>query len=388
VVGEEGAALVAVIDGGTRLARAALTCWDHGRAVLPVDPALTRSEMDVLFDRLRPAFVMADGELFRYPDGQPVAREVVAVVATSGTTGEPKGVELTRAGMVAMGRGYSDGLGAGPDDKWLACLPLHHVASLAVLARAYVTGVPWIVHDDFDVQRVADAPHDEGATIVSVVPTALHRLLESGGPLHEYRCVIVGGAPCPPALRSRAIERKVGIVDAYGMSETWGGWALDGVPIEGAEARVAADGELLVRGPMVMRAYRRDPEETAAVLEPDGWLHTGDVGTFADGIVTVTDRKKDIIITGGVNVSPTEIETVLAEHPRVQDVCVVGLPDEEWGERVVAYVVATAPPSVDDLREFARDRLAPPKLPREVRWIPEIPRSPSGKPLRRVLRDR
>ncbi|GIU91059.1 MAG: hypothetical protein KatS3mg010_2158 [Acidimicrobiia bacterium] len=137
---------------------------------------------------------------------------------------------------------------------------------------------------------------------------------------------------------------------------------------------------------MVMRGYRLDPEQTASVLESDGWLHTGDVGTYDGGVVRVVDRKKDLVITGGVNVSPTEVEAVLAQHPAVDDVCVVGLPDDEWGERVVAYVVADAPPCVEDLRAFARDRLSAPKLPREVRVVTEIPRSPSGKPLRRLLR--
>ena len=260
---------------------------------------------------------------------------------TSGTTGTPKGVELTRAGMEVMGRGYSNGLEAGPGDRWLACLPLHHVASLGVFARAFVTGVPWTVHDGFDIARVARAPRAEGATMVSVVPTALRRLLDAGAPMHEYRRVIVGGAPCPPSLRSRAEQLGVQVVDAYGMTETWGGWALDGIPIEGAEARLADDGELFVRGEMVMRGYRLDPGQTELVLGADGWLATGDVAELDAGRVRVVDRKKDLVITGGVNVSPTEVEGVLAHHAAVRDVCIVGAFDEEWGERVVAYVVAS-----------------------------------------------
>ncbi len=129
-----------------------------------------------------------------------------------------------------MGRGYSDGLDAGPADRWLACLPLHHVASLGVLARSYVTGVPYTVHDGFDLDRVARSPRTEGTTIVSLVPTTLRRLLDAGAPLHEYRLIVLGGAPCPPALRARAEEAGVGVVDAYGLSETWGGFALDGAP--------------------------------------------------------------------------------------------------------------------------------------------------------------
>ena len=288
-----------------------------------------------------------------------------------------------------MGRGYSAGLDAGPGDRWLACLPLHHVASLGALARAFVTDVPWTVHEGFDIDRVARAPHDEGASIVSLVPTALLRLLDAGAPMHEYRRVIVGGAPCPPALRERAEAAGVCVVDAYGMTETWGGWALDGVPIAGAEARVAPDGELFVRGDMVMRAYRFDTALTDAVLAPDGWLATGDIAVIDDDVVRVIDRKKDLLISGGVNVSPTEVEATLSHHPDVHDVCIVGVADAEWGERVVAYVVPVdraRPPSLDLLRAFGREQLSAAKLPREVRIVEEIPRSPGGKPLRRLLR--
>lgn len=388
----EGIAVVAAPLSGRRLADAVLRAWDRGDAILPVDPAAPVAELRRLLARLRPTHLDEGAGPVPVPRsewgaaGVPAPPGTAAIVVTSGTTGEPKGVELTRRGMEVMGRGYSDGVGAGPADRWLACLPLHHVASLGVLARAYVTGVPWTVHDGFDVERVARAPRAEGATIVSVVPTALRRLLDAGAPLREYRRVIVGGAPCPPALRARAEDAGAVVVDAYGMSETWGGWALDGVPIAGARARVANDGELLVRGAMVMRGYRLDPDQTASVLDADGWLHTGDVGTYEGGVVRVVDRKKDLVITGGVNVSPTEVESVLVQHPAVDDVCVVGVPDDEWGERVVAYVVADAPPRIEDLRAFARDRLSAPKLPREVRVVAEIPRSASGKPLRRLLR--
>jgi O-succinylbenzoic acid--CoA ligase len=379
--------VVAVIAAGPALAEAAVRCWDEGRAILPVNPAFTAAEIATLLERLRPTHV--DGT--RHPAGVPAPPDTAAIVVTSGTEGLPKGVELTRAGMEVMGRGYSAGLDAGPTDRWLACLPLHHVASLGALARSYVTGVPCTVHDGFDLDRVARSPHDEGTTIVSLVPTAMRRMLDAGAPLHEFRRVITGGAPCPVALRARAEELGVGVVDAYGLSETWGGFALDGLPIAGADVGLAADHEVLVRGPMVMRQYRLDRVRTESVLDGEGWFRTGDVGTIdAEGRVAVVDRLKDLVITGGVNVSPTEVEGVLARHPDVHDVCVVGVPDDEWGELVVAFVVARpgAPvPSIDELRAFGRDRLSAPKLPRAARAVDAIPRTASGKPLRRVLRE-
>jgi O-succinylbenzoic acid--CoA ligase len=384
--------VIAAPLAGPALAAVVFAAWQAGEAVLPLNPAAPTAERQRLLARLRPTHVHdADG---RRPlsGGVPAPAGTVAVMATSGTTGDAKGVELTRAGMEMMGRGYSAGLDAGPGDRWLACLPLHHVASLGVLARAFVTGVPYTVHDGFDLGRVARAPRAEGVTIVSVVPTALHRLLDADAPMHEYRRVIVGGAPCPPALRARAEAAGVRVVDAYGMTETWGGWALDGRPITGAEARVASsDGELEVRGAMVMRRYRLDAEQTEMVLAPDGWLSTGDVGVIdGDGLVRVVDRKKDLVITGGVNVSPTEVEAVLSHHPDIRDVCIVGAPDDEWGERVVAYVVPAepgTPPSLADLRAFGREQLSAAKLPRELQVVAEIPRSAGGKPLRRFLRD-
>jgi O-succinylbenzoic acid--CoA ligase len=382
--------VVAVIDSGPRLARAALACWEHGRAVMPVNPAFTRPELDALFERLRPNAILAGGEVFDYDGGERAAPGIAAIVVTSGTAGEPKGVELTVEGMEVMGHGYSKGLLAGPNDRWLMCLPLHHVASLGALARSFVTGVPYTVHEQFDIDAVATSPASEGTTMVSLVPTTLRRLLDANAPIQHFRRVIVGGAPCPPTLRSRAEVRGATIVDAYGLSETWSGFALDGMPIDGAEVQIAADGEILVRGAMVMHGYRLNPELTATVLEPDGWLHTGDVGGYDEaGRLRVVDRLKDIIITGGVNVSPTEVEAVLAHHPEIADVCVIGTPDEEWGERVVAVLVPRPDtyPTLDAVREFARDQLSPTKLPREIRVVDEIPRGGSGKPLRRVLRD-
>ncbi len=384
--------VVAVVATGPPLAEAARRCWDEGRAVLPINPAFTGAEITTLLERLRPTLIagLDAGDPSAYPGGLPAPAGTAAIVVTSGTEGAPKGVELTRAGMEVMGRGYSDGLDAGPADRWLACLPLHHVASLGALARSHVTGVPCTVHDGFDMERVARSPRDEGTTIVSLVPTAMRRLLDADAPLHEFRWVISGGAPCPPALRARAVGLGVRVVDAYGLSETWGGLALDGVPIEGAEVRLDDDAEIVVRGAMVMRAYRLDPIRTAEAIDADGWFHTGDVGAFDDaGRVHVIDRLKDLVITGGVNVSPTEVEGVLATHPDVHDVCVVGEPDDEWGELVVAYVVARVgarPPSIDELRAFGRDRLSGPKLPRAMRAVDTIPRTASGKPLRRLLR--
>ena len=319
------------------------------------------------------------------PD-EPVSPDVAAVVVTSGTSGEPRGVELTWDGLMSSSVAVSFALEVGPGDKWLCCLPVHRVAGLAILARSWALGTPVEVHPGFDVDAVARSE----ASLVSLVPVMARRLVEAGVDLTSaFRRVLLGGGPIPADLPG---------VRGYGLTETWGGVVYDGIPLSGADVRLApaSDDEIQVHGSMVMKGYRLAPEETAAAFtgtpETGGrWLRTGDVGAFDDdGRLRVVDRLRDLVITGGVNVSPSEVEAVLATHPGVADVAVGGRPDPEWGERVVAYVVPadpSAPPNVDELRDFARDRLSPAKLPREVVSIEAVPRTDGGKPLRRLLRD-
>src|SRR5581483_9539787 len=339
--------LTAVLLPRSGAAAAVTAAWDAGEAVTVLDPAGPTAALAATLDRLRPTHLL-DGDGRRpLGGGVPVAAGVCAVVVTSGTTAAPKGVELTTAGLETIGRGCNAAIGAGASDRWLLCLPLHHVAGLAILARARASGAAVTVDAGFEPDAVACAPRERGATLVSLVPTMLKRLLDAGAPLADYRALVVGGAPMPPAVRARAREVGAPVVDAYGMSESWGGVVLDGVPSAGME------------------------------------------GTFDDGgRLRVVDRRRDIIITGGVNVSPTEVEVVLAQHPAIADVGVAGVPDDEWGERVVAFVVTRdgdPTPSLGDVRAFASERLSAPKVPRQVVGVAEIPRSPGGKVLRRLL---
>lgn len=338
--------------------------WDAGDAVLVLDPLAPDAEVARIVGRMDPA--------------AGVAPEVAAVVVTSGTTGAPKGVELTWDGLAASAAAIGAALEVGAGDRWLACLPLHHVAGLAVLGRAWVTGTPvTVVAGGFDVAAVAGAD----ATLVSLVPTMLRRLRQAGADTDRFRRILLGGGPVR--------ERAPNVVATYGMTETWGGVVHDGHPLAGVELAIADDGEILVRAPMVMRAYRLDPDQTEAAFA-GGWLRTGDAGALdAGGRLRVLDRLKDLIISGGVNVSPSEVEAVLARHPAVADVCVAGAPDAEWGERVVAYVVpldpAGTPPALTELRAFAAGELSAAKLPRQVVVANAIPRTAGGKPLRRLL---
>lgn len=383
-------ALVATLLPNQQIAAIAIAAWDAGEAIAPIALSATRHEIADRLAQLRPTHLVdADGR-HGLADGLPVAADSAAVVTTSGTTGAPKLVELTRTGMDVMGHGYREAVGASRDDCWLACMPLAHVASLAIVARAYVGGLPFVVHDGFDPERVASSYARDGTTMISLVPTALTRLLDAGAPLERFRCLIIGGAVLAPQLRARAEAAGARVVDAYGLTETWGGCAIDGRPNAGIELRLGDADEVEVRGEPVMRGYRFDTEGTAEAFTTDGWYRTGDIGRLdpQNGRLTIVDRRKDLVISGGVNVSPTEVEAVLGAHPDVRDVCVIGAVDPEWGERVVVVVVPTdtaRPPSLTALREFGRDRLSAPKLPREIRIVADIPRSASGKALRRLL---
>ncbi len=379
--------LVAVVLPRPAAAAEIVRAWEAGRAVLPLDPGAPAPELRGILEALRPTqLVDRDGrETLR--GGELVEDGVGAVVATSGTTGRPKGVELTAAGIEASARAVSAALGTGQGDRWLVCVGLHSVAGLAIVARAWHGGVPMEVHERFDAASVVAAAA-RGATLVSVVPTMLARLLDADAGLERFRHVLLGGAPAPAGLVQRAVDLDVPVVRTYGLTETFGGVVHDGHPLHGVELAIAEDAEITLRGPMLLRRYRRDPAATRLALR-EGWLHTADLGRIGpDGRLRVLGRRDDLVITGGVSVHPAEVEAVLARHPGVADVAVGPAPDPEWGQRLVAYVVPLdrlLPPTLGDLRAFARERLAAAKTPRELVLMDGLPRTASGKILRRRL---
>jgi O-succinylbenzoic acid--CoA ligase len=382
-------ALVAIALPRPAAARAIVAAWEAGEAVLPLDPDAPAPELAATLAAARPTHLLDGDGRGRRPGGQPAEAGVAAVVATSGTSGAPKLVELGADAIRWSALATSAALGAGPGDRWLCCVPVHGVAGLAVLARAWHTGLPVAVHERFDPAAVRAAAGR--ATLVSLVPAMLRRLLAAGDEAARFRRVLLGGGPVPADLVEEATRRGVKLVRTYGLTETFGGMAHDGHPLDGAQVRIGdPEGEIMVRGPMLFRRYRGDPARTAAVLA-DGWLRTGDLGRVGpDGRLTVLGRADDLVISGGVNVHPDEVEAVLATHPGVAEAAVAGRPDPEWGQRVAAFVVPrdpARPPTLDELRAFTRRRLAAAKAPRELLLVPALPRSPSGKLLRRLLGD-
>jgi O-succinylbenzoic acid--CoA ligase len=378
--------LVAIALPPTRAWPAIEACWAEGAAVLPLDPRAPAADRDRALGALRPTEVWdGDGRRPR-ADGVPVADRIAAVIGTSGTTGEPRGVELSHAALASAAASANTALAARTTDRWLCCLPLHGIAGLGVAVRARHAGLPVEIHDGFSVEAVGAAVAG-GAGLLSLVPTQLTRLLDAGAPMDRAATILLGGGPIPPAVRQRARAAGVPVIATYGLTESAGGCVWDGYVLTDVQVAIGADDEILLAGPRLLDRYRLRPELTAATLVA-GWLRTGDAGRLHDGRLEVLDRIKDLVVTGGVNVSPTEVERVLAGCPGVADVAVRGRPDPEWGERVVAYVVPIdpgAPPELADVRAFARDHLAAPKLPRELVVVAAVPRSAGGKVIRRLL---
>lgn len=361
------------LDAGPAFVDALLRIWERGDAVLPVDRRLPPPARDALIAALRPTSLVDEhGE--RSLAGEPTEDGDALVVATSGTSGEPKGVVLTHEAVTASARVTNAHLGVGAGDHWLACLPLSHVGGLTVITKALTAGVPLTVLPGFDTVAVESAARS-GATLVSLVATALRRI-DPG----LFRLIVLGGSR-PPA------DLPANVVVTYGLTETGSGIVYDGRPLEGVDVALDGDGQILVRGPMLLRCYRfgGDP------LDDDGWFTTGDIGSWRpDGRLMVHGRRGDLIVTGGENVWPDAVERALAEHEGIAEVAIAGVTDREWGARVVAWVVpadARRPPDLASVRAHVTDRLPGFMAPRELRIVASLPRTALGKVLRTALTD-
>jgi O-succinylbenzoic acid--CoA ligase len=352
---------------GARFAAALEAAWEAGDAVLPLDPRLPAIEAEGLLGELRPHALMdASGEFVERPDPLPVRPGIALVVPTSGTTRVPKGVELTHDALVAAAEAAAARIGTDGGDRWLCCLPLHHIAGLMTLVRSRFAGSSPLIQDGFDTDEIARANQ---ATLVSLVPTMLSRLLQASVDLTRFRCILVGGGPVDGSLLERARTAGARAVITYGMTETCGGVVYDGVPLDNVDVALSGRGEISIAGPMIMSGYRGRPDLTARVLR-DGRLRTKDLGTIdQEGRLVVLGRTDGVIITGGNKVLPSEVEEVLLAHSRVREVSVVGEPHADRGQEVVALIVATSPsdpPTLEEITTHCADRLAVYKRPTRI----------------------
>jgi o-succinylbenzoate---CoA ligase len=311
-------------------------------------------------------------------------------VLTSGTSGHPRPIPLTYGNHLWSAVGSAFNLGVDPSDRWLCCLPLYHVSGLEIVMRSVIYGTGTVVHDGFAVQSVAEALEGDGVTLMSVVTTQLTRLLEAGVDLSGPRAILVGGGPVPLEVLEEAIGRDAAVVQTYGLTETASQVTTlapqearrklgsAGRPLLTTHLRIQ-DGEILVQGPVV----------APGCADEDGWLHTGDLGRIDDeGFLYVEDRLGDVIVSGGENVLPAEVEEVLLRHPDVADAAAVGRADAEWQEAVEAVVVLRdgAAAGAAELRQHCAEWLAGYKVPKRFEFVSELPRTDSGKLLRQALR--
>lgn len=307
--------------------------------------------------------------------------DVATVMFTSGTTAAPKPVHLTLANWEANAIGSALALGLDRNERWLCVMPLAHVGGLSILLRSTLYATTVVLHERYDTEAVLAELTDpkRAITLVSVVPTMLSRLLDAGlSHPPTLRFALLGGGPIPPSLVARATAAGVPVATTYGMTEGCSQLATFGFALHGVTLKIAADGEVLVRGASV----------AANTLSEDGWLHTGDIGAFdANGRLQIIGRRSETIVSGGENVAPAEVEAVLLEHPAVADAGVFAKPDPEWGERVVAAVVLRSgqQASPQELERHVAERLARFKVPKEIEFRPSLPRTVSGKLLRRQL---
>jgi o-succinylbenzoate---CoA ligase len=367
-----------------------------GATVLPLAPQMTAAE--------HAAFIAAEdadvdlvepGELTQTEADLPLLGEhdmddLACRVLTSGSSGTPHSVGLTYGNFLWNAVGSSFNIGVDPADRWLCCLPLSHISGLGILMRSVIYGTTAVVHDGFETDRVAAALADDGITVLSLVTTTLVRLLEAGADLSGPRAILIGGGPVPEEPLEEAIGRGATVVQTYGLTEACSQVTTlapadakrkvgsAGRPLLTTHLRIQ-EGEILVQGPTVA------PD----CADADGWLHTGDLGRIdEEGFLYVEDRMDDMIVSGGENVVPAEVEQVLLRHPEVADAAVVGREDPAWQQAVTAVVVLEdgSETTPDDLRRHCAESLAGFKVPKRVELAAALPRTPSGKLMRRALR--
>lgn len=359
------------------------SCLLNGSPAVPIDLRLGSEERAAR--RAQAKIVLTEWPAGRA--GAPLRRgggfapdEVAAVMHTSGTTSAPKPVELTYGNWLASALGSAVALGLDPQERWLCPMPLTHVGGLSILIRSTIYATTAVLHPRFDTQVVLSDLMDpaRSITMVSLVPTMLARLLDAGLERPPaLRWALLGGAPISPGLMDRAATAGVPVAPTYGMTEACSQLFTFGFPLPGVEwGLCGVEREIVVQGPMV----------APGSLDEHGWLRTGDLGDLDEGgALMIVGRKSSTIISGGENVAPEEVEAVLHQHPQVSDAAVIGRPDPEWGQAVVALVVARDAVDTEQLRAYCRQHLAAFKVPKAVELVDRLPRTTSGKLLRREL---
>lgn len=342
--------------------------WSSGSAVAPIDHRLTGSELQRVLEVLAPTSIIGpDGDRTLLESGRPAQDGDALVVATSGSSGFPKGVVLTHEAVKASAELTSRRLGVdATSDRWMCCLPISHIGGLSVVTRALHTGTPLSMLERFDAAAVQAAVRSEGVTRISLVTRALTQIDPS-----LFTTVLLGGA-APPK------DRPTNVIATYGSTETGSGVVYERAALDGVEMRVDESGQLWVRSPTLLRCYRdgSDPKDS------NGWYPTGDAGSIDDGVLSVSGRIGDVIVTGGEKVWPARVEPLIRSLPSVADVVVVGRPHPEWGHEVTAVVEPSDsqhPPALDEVKAVVRKELPAWWAPRQLELVSKFRRTSLGK---------
>lgn len=400
--------------------------------VVPINTRLSPAEIAMVFKDADPSLLITGPDMrARLPVGTPCPvvdiatlwaeaadpvhtglvdlNRLHALVYTSGTTGRPKGVEITLGNQWWSAIGFGLHAGLSSEDRWLHVMPLFHVGGLTILFRSVIHGSSVVMLPRFEPEEVLDVITRDRITLLSLAPTMLHRLLnQSDDPFPSHlRLVLLGGGPAPKTLVDRAHSRNLPVVQTYGLTETCSQFAtlsLNDLPAKlgssghallpnqlalltdsGLTREPGVEGEILVQGPSVSRGYWRNPTATRDTRW-GAWFRTGDIGVLdQDGYLTVLDRQQDLIVSGGENIYPSEIEGHLLTHPAIEDVAVFGVPDDEWGQLVAAAVILQSPVSVDEMTRYLESHVARYKIPKRYYAVTAIPRTASGKLQRQKL---
>ncbi len=366
-----------------------------GAVLLPISPRLSHEERARAIESCDVSVDLDDtGRLTQTEADMPLLGEHDMAdphcrILTSGSTGSPHTVSLSYGNHLFSAMGSAFNIGVDPSDRWLCALPTSHISGLSIVMRSVIYGTAMVLQDKFTSEGVAEAIERDGVTVISMVSTMLLRLLDEGVDLTRPRAILVGGGPVPPSALSEALDRGANVIQTYGLTET----CSQVTTLEVAEARRKVGsvgrplltshlriqgGEILVQGPTV----------SAGALDADGWLHTGDVGWIDDdGFLYVQGRTDEMIITGGENVIPAEVEDVLVQHPEIVEAAVVGRPDPEWQQAVTAVIVPREGVELDleELRSYCEGKLASYKIPKAIEVVEELPKTPSGKIHRAAL---
>ena len=409
------------LPSGVELIEIILACFEIGAVAAPISPKLTEGERNVIIDKIQPKLIITNWnqKLPDFPSPIPVScieelpnassgcsvikndyiynsDDITAIILTSGTTGIPKAVQLTYGNFEASSNNWNKFLQFQPNDQFLCCLPLHHIGGLAVMLRALMFGFSVNLVSTFEAKLVLDTIIKYPVSIISLVPTMLKRILDLEGGLKaikSLRWILLGGGPSPEYLLDLCIKEKLNIVKVYGMSETCSGTVglklLDepqnklyaGRPFNGAKIWTE-NNELYISGPMVMKGY-------VGEAATNGHHNSHDLGQVDNGNLVFLDiRRKDLIITGGENVNPLEVEEALLQIEGITDAAVIGVEDVEWGEKVVAYIVNSEfGIRNSEFRMKLKGRISDFKIPKEFIQVSSIPRNELGKIVYEKLRE-